>query len=202
MSTMDSSETNRPAKSNLVVWIVLAVCVLPVIASTALYLVWQPSSFVNHGELIEPAPMADLAFNRVDGPPFTFRQLEGKWVFVTIDSAECDAVCDRKLYLMRQIRLTQGKDTDRLERVWLIPDGESPAAAVMAKYEGTNIVRLADAAPLSGFPAATDRGEYIYLVDHLGNLMMRYTPEDDPSLMKKDITKLLRISSGWRRLEK
>ena len=199
---MDSSEKNQPTRSNRVVWIVLAVCLLPVVASTVLYLLWKPSSFVNHGELIEPIPLAELSFLRSEGQAFTFKQLEGRWVLVSVDSADCDDYCNRKLYLMRQIRLVQGKDADRVERVWLITDGKSPAAATTAKYEGTIQVLLANAAQLAVFPATPDASEHIYVVDHLGNLMMRYSRDVDPNLMKKDIAKLLRISSGWRRTER
>lgn len=202
MSTTDSSEKNQPTRSNRVIWIVLAICVLPVFASTALYLLWKPSNFVNHGELIEPTALAELSFPRSEGQAFTFKQLEGRWALVTVDSADCDDYCNRKLYLMRQIRLTQGKDADRVERVWFITDGRSPAAATTAKYEGTIQVPLANAAQLAVFPAKLDAREHIYVVDHLGNLMMRYSRDVDPSLMKKDIAKLLRISSGWRRTER
>jgi hypothetical protein len=32
--------------------------------------------------------------------------------------------------------------------------------------------------------------------------MMRFPREADPSGMKKDVAKLLRVSSGWRRIER
>ena len=68
-------------------------------------------------------------------------QLRGKWLLVSIDSGRCDESCNRKLLYMRQLRLTQGKNTDRVERVWLISDGAVPPAEVAKEYEGTWLAR-------------------------------------------------------------
>ncbi len=199
---MDSSEKNQATKSNLTVWLILAVCVVPIVASSALYFLWTPTRFVNHGELLEPVPLAGVAFARAEDGQFAFDELNGRWVFVSIDDGACGEYCEKKLYLMRQIRLTQGKDADRIERVWLIRDGQRPSATTLAEYEGTRTVILANIDELTRFPAEGERTDYIYFIDPLGNLMMRYPPDTDPSRMKKDVTKLLRVSSGWRQIER
>ncbi len=199
---MDSCGKNQTTKSNLTLWLILAVCVLPIIASTALYYLWTPTRFVNHGELLDPVPLAGLAFARTEGEKFDFAELNGRWVFLSIDDGACDDYCANKLYLMRQIRLTQGKDADRIERVWLVRDGQRPSVETLAEYEGTHTIALANADGLDPFPADGKRTDYIFLIDPLGNLMMRYPPDVDPSRMKKDIAKLLRVSSGWRQIER
>ena len=127
-------------------------------------------------------------------------ELDGRWSLVSIDDAVCSDYCATKLYLMRQIRLTQGKYADRIQRVWLIRDGRQPAPETMSEYVGTHAIALSDQIALELFPADGDPGDYIYLVDPVGNLMMRFPPDADPSRIKKDISKLLRVSSGWRRL--
>jgi len=45
------------------------------------------------------------------------------------------------------------------------------------------------------FPAERSVSDHIYLVDPLGNLMMRFPREADPSRVIKDIQRLLRASS-------
>jgi len=199
---MDSSEKNQATKSNLTLWLILAVCVVPILASTALYFLWTPTRFVNHGELLDPVPLAGVAFTRMEGETFDFNDLNGRWVFLSIDDGACDEYCEKKLYLMRQIRLTQGKDADRIERVWLVRDGQQPSVRTLAEYEGTHAVVLANVEELGPFPADGKRSGYISLIDPLGNLMMRYPPDADPSRIKKDIAKLLRVSSGWRQIER
>jgi hypothetical protein len=93
---------------------------------------------------------------------------------------------------MRQVRLTTGKDRDRIERALLIA-GDAPAAAVLAEHEGLRVLRASPAA-LAALRQATGGEAGVLLVDPLGNLMMRFPVEADPSRMKKDIAKLLRAS--------
>ena len=199
---MDLSEKNQVRRSSWPLWSILAICVLPIIAGTALYFLWTPSHFVNHGELLKPVPLAKAELNRSGGGEFTFSELHPNWSFVSVDDAACDETCQRKLYLMRQIRLTQGKDSERIERLWLVRDGVQPSAQVLAGYDGTRVVVLAAGQSLGQFAPDGNVTGYIYLVDPFGNLMMRFSLDTDPSMIKKDIAKLLRISSGWRQIER
>ena len=199
---MDLSEKSQTNRSNLTLWLILAICVLPIAASTVLYFLWTPKQFVNHGELVEAVPLAQVSLSRADGSRFAFNELNGQWAFVSVDDAACDENCLRKLYLMRQIRLTQGKNSDRIERVWLVRDGKQPASQTLQDYAGMRTILLSPRESLSVFPADNSREEYIYVIDPIGNLMMRFPREVDPSGMKKDVAKLLRVSSGWRRIER
>lgn len=144
---------------------------------------WAPGARSNYGELVTPPlPLA--------GTPL--EPLRGKWVLVTLDAGACDAYCERKLYFMRQLRRAQGKDRDRVERLWLLTDARRPRAALGAAIEGTHI---APAGALAArFPAAGAVSDHIYVVDPLGNLMMRYPREPDPSRMLKDLQRLLGLS--------
>src|SRR5205085_12512850 len=93
--------------------------------------------------------------------------LKGKWVLVTADAAACSAACERKLYIVRQVRRAQGKDMDRIDRLWLLTDGGKPRRELVAALDGGHIA-AADAPLLGALPNVAD----IYLVDPLGNLMM------------------------------
>lgn len=156
---------------------------LPVGAS---YLIWwldlAPGTAGNYGTLLTPRPAAL--------PPAV--QLKGKWVLVQFDSGACDAGCERKLYFMRQVRRAQGREMARVARLWLVTDKVAPRAEVLAAIEGTVIIP----APVGAdFPAERSVSDHIYLVDPLGNLMMRFPRDADPSRVIKDIQRLLRASS-------
>lgn len=141
---------------------------------------WAPGNTGNHGELIAPRPLS--------GAPLD--TLRGKWVLVSFDAAACDPYCERKLYFMRQVRRAQGKDMERLERLWVLTDAAAPGPALLAAIEGTRVVRNERLA--ERFPGkATD---HIYLIDPLGNLMLRFPRDPDPSLMIKDLQRLLKYS--------
>ena len=163
---------------NKALWIALVCAALLVLGTAAYLLGWSPGAPANYGELIPPHVIAPLS------------ELRGKWVLVTFDAAACDAYCERKLYIARQVRRAQGKDMERIERLWVVTDAGKPRADVLAATEGTRISR--NEAIKSGFPGNTV--DHIYLVDPLGNLMMRFPRDPDPSQVIKDLQRLLKYS--------
>lgn len=179
--------------------LVAAVCIAPFIGSWALYFFWQPSGRINYGELVEGAvlPTGALA-SASGGKVFDFAQLRGRWVFVTVDSGACNDACQKKLWKMRQVRLTQGKYLERIERAFLANDAQPVAATVAKEYEGTWFANAQDSAHLKVLPVAAQAGaqltDHIYLVDPLGNVVLRFPKDADPSRMKKDLERLLRVS--------
>jgi len=173
--------------------LVIAVCVAPFAASWLAYYVWPPQSRMNYGMLIEPRSLPAVPLVRVDGSKFSIAELRGRWVMVQIDASGCPDACRRKLYHMRQVRLTQGHAVDRVERVWLIRDDGRVDPGLLRDYDGTHAAR-AGAAVVSAFPAEHDAADHIYLVDPLGNLMLRFPKDADPGRMKKDLERLLKVS--------
>jgi len=172
----------------------VAVAAAPVAASYLTYYFWLPARTVNYGALIEPRPLPDPHLALADGMPFQLSRLRGKWVLVSVDSGRCDARCERKLLYMRQLRLTQGKDMERVERAWLISDDASLRSDALAPYRGTWLVRAAGTGLLDAFPAPKAASDHIYVIDPLGNLMMRFPRDPEPGRMIKDLTRLLKAS--------
>jgi cytochrome oxidase Cu insertion factor (SCO1/SenC/PrrC family) len=193
---MSAEERQLPARaSRVTIALVAAVCIAPIVASVALYLLWQPASRVNYGELLAPAQLAAPPLADAAGRPFDLVQLRGKWTYITVDAGSCDAYCRDKLWKMRQIRRTQGKYMERIERLWLIDDAGLPDAALMKEYEGTWAVRAAGSGLLKQLPSAAGRQrDHVYLLDPLGNLVLRYPRNADPSRMRKDLERLLKVS--------
>jgi cytochrome oxidase Cu insertion factor (SCO1/SenC/PrrC family) len=180
-------------RSRATLWLIIALAAAPVVASYLLYYFWPPARSVNYGELIGPKPLPDPPLAATDGTPFRLSQLKGKWVLVSLDSGRCDEACDRKLLYMRQLRLTQGKEMDRVERLWLVVDGAPLRAGAVEPYAGTWVAR-ADAGLAGRFPAPDGPTGHIYVVDPLGNLMMRFPRDPEPRRMIRDLQRLLRAS--------
>ena len=168
---------------------------LPVVASYVVYFFdLAPGSTANYGMLLPPHPLPEVALSGLDGQPVRTTDLRGKWVLVQFDSGECDAYCERKLYFMRQVRKALGKDTARVERMWLIMDGGVPNARLKEAIKGTRVVRTAGSPIAAEFPAERSAADHIYLIDPLGNLMMRFPRDPDPSRMLKDLQRLMKVS--------
>jgi len=190
---------DAPTQSRKTLWLVAAVCIAPFVASFAAYYFYQPDGRVNYGELMADKQLPAAALKLVDGDAFSLLQLRGKWLFVTVDDAACDAYCEKKLWQIRQVRKTQGKYPERIERVWLITGGGQPGQRLRTEFDGTWMVNVAGSAAagsavIEALPHAGARTDHIYLVDPLGNLVLRYPREADPSRMRKDLERLLKIS--------
>jgi len=180
-------------------YLLLAVCMAPVIASYTAYYWLPPSGRTNYGVLIEPQrPLPSLELQRLDGTVVPAASLRGSWLMVHVDAGACDAACGKKLWQMRQVRLTTGKDADRVQRLWLIVDDAPLATSVIREFDGTTFLR-ARADEVTAFlplpdEAAAKLADHIWLIDPLGNLMMRWPKDADPNRMKKDLIKLLKAS--------
>ncbi len=184
---------NAP-RNRTALWLIALLCVAPVAASYYVFYFSAPAARVNYGDLIETRPLPVERLQLADGAEFTIERLRGKWVLLMVDDGACAARCRDKLFKLRQLRLAQGKDMSRMERAWLIVDAATPAADLMAPYEGTWLVRGGSSALLKALPASGTPADHIYLVDPLGNLVLRYTYDADPSRIIKDLTRLLKTS--------
>jgi len=197
MADLVSPEVLRPP-SRLKLWLVIAICAAPVIASYYAYYFVRPDARSNYGALIDPQrPMPALHLKTLDGRAFDNAQLRGRWVILMVAGGDCAAACTDRLYHLRQVRLTTGKDRDRVLRVWLIPDAAPLPTTVIREYDGTEMLR-ADPAEIASWltvNGTTDGyADHIYMVDPLGNLMMQFPRDADPNKTKRDVAKLLRAS--------
>ena len=199
MQATEVTQTKASSRGRKMFFLVLAICAAPMIFSYLTYYVIKPEGRTNYGEIIDPRnyPIPDLGGTSLDGKPANLEQFKGKWILLQIDSADCQKACAQKLYYMRQLRLTQGKGMDRIERVWLITDDAPLDIAQMKEYDGTQFLRV-DAQKLAAWlPVAegTKASDHLYMIDPLGNLMMRFPKDPDANKIKKDISRLLKASS-------
>lgn len=194
-------------RRNRVLYLLVAVTLAPILASYFAYYVMPPSGRTNYGTLVEPQrPVPAIAAHELDGIAFDLRSLKGKWVLVMADSGSCDEYCEAKLFHMRQQRTMTGKQRDEIERVWFITDRTPLATALLREYEGTRFVRV-DERDLRSLLVLPDAGnaslrDHIWVIDPLGNLMLRWPRNPDPKGTKGDIARLLKASSLWTRVER
>lgn len=165
---------------------------LPVAASYLAYYVWQPEGRKNYGELVK---QVEMRINGVDlsGLPKDIASLKGKWVMVYAGSGACNRQCEQLLYFMRQTRKVQGKEMDRIERLWVVTDAVTPSVALQQAHAGMHFLRTQDAG-MSGQFKDVAEGAHLYMIDPLGHLMMRWPQAPDPKLINKDIKQLLKAS--------
>jgi len=147
---------------------------------------WRPLAHTNHGTLIDPArPLANPGV------------LAGKWSLVVIGSGEggCDAACRETLVYARQTWLSLGKYATRAQRVLITGAGCCDESYLRHEHQGLVRVKADTAATqalIEAFPEPRIRT--IFVVDPLGNLMMRYDERADPKGLREDLKKLLDLS--------
>jgi cytochrome oxidase Cu insertion factor (SCO1/SenC/PrrC family) len=181
-------------KNRWSLWLIVALCVAPVIASYVAYYLAPPAGHTNYGDLMNAPPLPPAQLRLVDGSPFEMSTLRGKWVLLMADSAQCNDACQRKLFTLRQLRLTQGKEMERIERAWLISDEGAVAEKLVEEYRGTWLIRAGAGEILKGLPAQRPLTDYIYVLDPLGNVVLRYARDAEPGRIIKDLTRLLKTS--------
>ena len=180
-----------PPKRNLrTMWLILAVCAAPVVLSFAFYFLQPLRTSANYGELLPTQAAPPLAGTRADGKPWALEDERGRWVVVFVAPAACDERCVASLHATRQARTMQGRERERVSRVWLAT-GDAPA-------DGARLVEHPDVVVVRADPRAAERlprgAEAIYLVDPLGNQVLAWPGSPDIRGVARDLSRLLKAS--------
>jgi hypothetical protein len=163
--------------------LLIALFASPALAAWLTYTLWQPQRFTNYGTLLAPRALELPALKDEAGKAVDWAALRGKWVLLVAAPKGCIARCSHDSYLARQVRLAQGRDQSRIERILLgtaetveWPHGDGA-------YRGT----------LDQLPPALAKGG-LFLVDPRGNLMMGFPQDADGERVIRDMKQLLRAS--------
>ena len=196
-------ERSRTRRGRMRMLLVLMVCAAPVIASYLTYFVIRPEGRTNYGELIQPTrSLPALALRTLDGAAVPAQALRGQWLLVVVAPSSCGEGCQGKLFMQRQLREMLGRDRDRLDKVWFVTDDGPLAAPLRAAVEaGPAMTALrVDPEALARWLAPADGQaleDHLYVVDPMGEWMMRMPAQAEPSRVKRDLDRLLRASASW-----
>jgi hypothetical protein len=181
----------------------LLICASPVIASYFTYYVVRPEARRNFGELIQPQKdMPAVQAKDLEGQVVPLTRLKGQWLLVNVSSGACDERCQQNLYFQRQLREILGRDKDRLDRVWLITDDAPVAETLLPALNMAHVLRMDAKAVQSWLSPAKDQQlqDHLYVIDPMGNFMLRFPANMDvssASKAKRDLERLLKASSSW-----
>jgi hypothetical protein len=197
------ADARRTSKGRWRMLLVLLVCAAPVVASYFTYYVVRPEGRRNHGELIQPSrEMPDLATRDLQGNPGRLGALKGQWLLISVSSGACDESCQQHLYLQRQILTALGRDRDRADWVWLITDEAVVPDAIRPGLQEAVVLRVSGVELTKWLSTAATHAlsDHLYLVDPMGEWMMRFGPRisrEEAPRIKKDLERLLRAAAGW-----
>jgi len=209
-SQTDASVINaQTRRGRIQMMLLLLACAAPVIASYLAYYVFKPEGAkTNFGTLVQPVQDVNPAWFDI---PFN-----GKWtLLVARPAGECtikNESCLEALFLMRQLRVAVGRESGRVQLVWVNTDGKSVDPEVLLAYDqktaGFQILSLpADPKLRSEFDAWLNRdgaGQKIQLIDPSPAKMMVFPVTNSPKefgSIKKDLEKLLRLNRKGEQLQ-
>jgi hypothetical protein len=201
--TVSAGSAERTKSGRWKMLLVLLLCASPVIASYITYYIIRPEGRRNFGDLIDPQKVVpNLTATSLDGKSVNLQALKGQWLLVSVASGACDTACQKHLYLQRQLRETLGQDKDRLDWVWLVSDAAAIPSAILPALKDATVLRLpAEQITMWMQPAQGQQlPDHLYLVDPMGNWMMRFPTGLDTAAVKKvksDIERVLRASASW-----
>lgn len=186
--------------------VMFAVFAAPVLATWFLYFnpEYLPSGRSNLGELISPvvALPGDLTLVSPAGVPLDREALAGKWTLVFLTGGDCDDPCQARLGDMRQIRLALGEASLSTERLLIMtePSGQVVGAELEREFGGMQVA-LTDTTGGERLLGLLRQGDAalgrLYILDPMGNLMMRYALNAPAKDTLKDIGRLIKASKNW-----
>ncbi len=202
----DADDPARRTRSGrLKMLLVLLICAAPVVASYFTYFVIRPEGRNNYGTLITPVrEMPALNLLTLEGRAVSSAALKGQWLLVVVSPSRCDEACERQLFMQRQLREMLGRERDRVDKLWLITDAGPLAAPLLQAVQSAPSLRplRVDRAAVAGW-LAPEAGhaleDHLYLVDPMGQWLMRLPANPDPARVKRDLDRLLRAAASWDR---
>jgi len=183
----------------------ILVCLAPIIASYSAYYIFKPTKKVNYGILINPqrtAPSLTMEYSNLNTIK-NIQELKGKWILLINNTSDCDENCVKKLYTIRQLRLSQGRQANRIVPLLIINDNNPMSPTLIKSYNDylANVkfayISDKDIPALNKWLSIKDNEKIsnnIYLIDPNQNLMMYYLPTHEPKGIIRDLSKLLKWS--------
>lgn len=171
-------------------FLIAALALAPIVAAYVVYYLFPRQPRANYGTLLATAPAPQIVGKNADGSSFRLDDLHGRWVLLWGMRGSCDSACEKMLYATRQARTMQGKDQDRIVRLWVVVGDTMPAPALVTQQPGLIVVHATESA-LDALPGGRSA---LYVIDPLGNLVLRYPEDPDIRGVANDLGRLLKAS--------
>lgn len=197
--------TARRRAGRIKMLLLLLAFMVPVLASYFSYYVLRPQGRANYSSLIEPSrSLPALPLRSLDGQAVAADALRGQWLLIALGPADCATDCQQRLYLQRQLREMLGRERDRVDKLWLLTDDAElpePLRDALHADPSLQVLRVPRAALAAWLRPADGHAleDHLYVVDPMGEWMMRVPAQPDPAKVKRDLERLLRASAGWDR---
>jgi cytochrome oxidase Cu insertion factor (SCO1/SenC/PrrC family) len=196
---MNDTNTETPKRSNATLWLLIAISVIPFIAATAYYKFGNFNEFGNNGDLINPViDIQNFKLSDEAGNVLERESLTRKWRMILIVGKDCVEICKTSLYNMRQMNVALGKHYDRFRHMLIHTEMMSSELSELINAEYKDALHAYSNKAIMdkelGPVESNIYSNYIYIMDPIGNIMMRFKPGMNPKVILKDLNRLLKVS--------
>lgn len=188
-------------KSMWPLWLLVAIFGVPLVVAYTMYFAgWMPSVTTNRGELIHPAqPVPEMEFGTPAGESLPFSSLRRQWIMMVMSDNGCEQGCRERVHDLRQIWKALAEGRKNVERLLVLRHKPGPDLINYFMDYKEMVIAIADEAVYDELvQLLAQSGEIrpgtVFLVDPMGNLMMRYLPEQPAKDILQDMEHLLSVS--------
>lgn len=127
---------------------------------------------------------------------------ESKWVLLVTGNKDCNETCQQALYTVRQVNIALGKEAERVTRVLVSHQNAKALPNDIAAQHPRLSLATTKSGALQQFVAGgisnddvTVDSWNIWVVDPLGNVILRYEADRHGKDILKDMKRLLKLSN-------
>ena len=195
---MNDTNNETVKKNPYTLWFVVLAFVAPAVLAYVMYFFGDIRSFSNHGEILDPVvDIAALQLKDDKNEVIPRKTITYKWRMISFVGASCDEACNARLYDSRQIHKALGKDQHRVLRMIVHLEPTTVELQQLIEREHPDAIHVnGDAQAIMGAlgKSAGLRDNVIYIMDPIGNVMMRFTLQQTKKDILTDLRKLLKVS--------
>lgn len=180
----------NPARSRYLLLLMMLIPICVVLLATVVFYtrIGMPDGTRNKGVLIAPPlQINSIGLRDTQGSEYVLDGTKDqRWTFLVAHPANCDEICRKHFWEIRQTRTALGKYQSYVSRVWLVTEGvldESTRQWLLQEHPDVTLlyadgVRWQSLLRQSPEGITSDGKAVFFLVDPRGFVMMYYTPED------------------------
>jgi cytochrome oxidase Cu insertion factor (SCO1/SenC/PrrC family) len=184
------------------VWFVVIAFIAPVVLAYIMFFFVDVKSFVNHGEILNPiVHIASFKLKDENNDLVPEGDLTYKWRLISFLGKDCDEQCETRLYDTRQIHTLLAKDQHRLMRMFVHLEPAGDPLIKLIEQTHPNVIHvngdadtIIDALGANVREGAGIMNNETYIMDPMGNVMMRFTQDQPSKNFLYDLKKLLKAS--------